>query len=285
MTKKVLLVSISILIATFSYAQKPQRIAYIDMTYILENVPDYEKASSQLDSKVKVWQDKIAKAQRELEVLKTDLSNEKALLTKDLIEEREEDISIKMEELNKTQNKYFGTKGDLYQLRKQLVKPVQDQVYNAIQDIAKKRKYDFVLDKSSDLIMLYSNDKYDISDLVIKSITRSEKQNELAEKRSKKQEAIKAKQNQAKEPNPEVAKRIEERELAKKELQERIEKQKADRAKKREEQKKAIEAARLQKLKEREEAKQKIADKRAAEQKAREEKNQEQEPEQENNNN
>jgi len=285
MTKKFLLLLVSILIATVAFAQKPQRIAYIDMVYILENVPDYQEASTQLETKVKTWQNKITKTQRELELLKTDLVNEKALLTKDLIEEREEDILIKSEELNKTQNKYFGTKGDLYRLRKQLVKPVQDQVYNAIQDIAKKRKYDFVLDKSSDLIMLYSNDKYDISDLVIKSITRSEKQNEIAEKRTKKQEEIRAKQEQAKEPNPEIAKKIAEREANKKELQARIEAQKKERAEKREAQKKAIEEARLKKIKEREEVKQKLADKRAAEQKAREEKNQKQEPEQENNNN
>ncbi len=280
MTKKFLFLFVNILFVTIAFAQKPQRIAYIDMEYILENVPDYQKATSQLQTKVQKWQDKIATGQRELEILKTDLSNEKALLTKDLIEEREEDISIKAEELKKTQNKYFGTKGDLFRLRKQLVKPVQDQVYNAIQDIAKKRKYDFVLDKSSDLIMLYTNDKYDISDLVIKSITRSEKQKQIVEKRTKKQKEISAKQNQAKEPNPELEKKLEEREAKKQELKERVEKQKADRAKKREEQKKAIEEARQQKIKEREEAKKKIADKRAAEQKAREEKSKDKEPEQ-----
>jgi Skp family chaperone for outer membrane proteins len=278
MTKKILLLSVSLFLAIVTYAQKAQRIAYIDMEYILENVPDYQNAVSQLQTKVQKWQDKIAVSQRELEILKTDLSNEKALLTKDLIEEREEDISIKAEELKKTQNKYFGTEGDLFRLRKQLVKPVQDQIYNAIQDIAKKRKYDFVLDKSSDLIMLYTNDKYDISDLVIKSITRSEKQKEIAEKRSKKQQKIKNKQIQVKEPNPELEKKAAEREAKKKELKERVDKQKAERAKKREEQKKAIEKAREKKKKEREEAKRKIAEKRAAEKKAREQ-------QQENNNN
>ncbi len=281
MAKKVFLVWISILFVSNIFAQKPQRVAYIDMEYILENVPDYQEASSQLQTKVQKWQEKIAKEQRELEVLKTDLSNEKALLTKDLIEEREEDIAIKTEELKKTQNKYFGTEGDLFKLRKQLVKPVQDQIYNAIQDIAKKRKYDFVLDKSSDLIMLYTNDKYDISDLVLKSITRNEKQKQVVEKRNKKQAAIKAKQEQAKQPNPELQKKLEERAAKKKELQDKIEAQKAERAKKREEQKKAIEAARKKKLEEREAAKKKIAEKRAAEQKAREEKQLEEQKQQE----
>jgi len=156
-------------------AQKPQRIAYIDMNYILENVPEYAAAQAQLDNKVKTWQQKLDVLSDEIEQMKTDLSNEKSLLTKELISEREEDIDIKNQELRRLQQAYFGPTGDLFQMRKQFVKPVQDQVYNAIQDIATKKRYDFVLDKSSDLIMLYSNSKYDISELVLNSIVKNRK--------------------------------------------------------------------------------------------------------------
>ena len=156
-------------------AQKPQRVAYIDMNYILENVPDYVNAQSQLDSKVQSWQKKLDVLSSEIEQMNTDLSNEKTLLTKDLISEREEDIAIKQEELSRLQQAYFGPTGDLFQMRKQLVKPVQDQVYNAIQDIAGKKRYDFVFDKSSDLILLYSNSKYDISELVLNAIVKNRK--------------------------------------------------------------------------------------------------------------
>ena len=107
--------------------------------------------------------------------MRAELNNEKALLTKDLIAEKEEDIQIKELDLKKLQAVYFGVDGDLFLLRQQLVKPVQDLVFNAVQDIATKRKYDFVLDKSSDLIMLYSNTDFDISDMVISSITRAKK--------------------------------------------------------------------------------------------------------------
>ena len=148
-------------------AQKPQRIAYIDMNYILENVPQYAAAQAQLDNKVNTWQEKLDVLSDEIQQMKTDLSNEKSLLTKELISEREEDIDIKEQELRRLQQAYFGPTGDLFQMRKQFVKPVQDQVYNAIQDIATKKRYDFVLDKSSDLIMLYSNNKYDISELAV----------------------------------------------------------------------------------------------------------------------
>ena len=156
-------------------AQKPQRVAYIDMNYILENIPEYRNAQSQLDSKVKSWQEKLDGLSAEIEQLKTDLSNEKPLLTNELIKEREEDIDIKEQELKRLQQAYFGPTGDQFQLRKQLATPVQDQVYNAIQDISKKKRYDFVFDRSSDLIMLYSNPKFDISELVLNSIVKNRK--------------------------------------------------------------------------------------------------------------
>lgn len=156
-------------------AQKPQRVAYIDMNYILENIPEYQNAQSQLNSKVKNWQEKLDELSAEIDQLKTDLSNEKPLLTSELIREREEDIDIKEQELKRLQQAYFGPTGDLFQLRKQLATPVQDQVYNAIQDISKKKRYDFVFDRSSDLIMLYSNPKFDISELVLNSIVKNRK--------------------------------------------------------------------------------------------------------------
>jgi Skp family chaperone for outer membrane proteins len=166
-----------------SYAQKAQRIAYIDMNYILENVPEYINAQSKLDDKVKIWQQKLDTHSNEIEKLKTDLSNEKSLLTKELINEREEDIIIKENELKRLQNAYFGPTGDLFQLRKQLATPVQDQVYNAIQEIAKRKRFDFVLDKSSDLILLYSNSKFDISEQVLNSIVKNRKRKVIADRK------------------------------------------------------------------------------------------------------
>lgn len=165
-------------------AQKPQRVAYIDMNYILENVPEYAAAQAQLDNKIKTWQQKLDVLSDEIEQLKTDLSNEKSLLTKELIREREEDIDIKEQELKRLQQAYFGPTGDLFQMRKQFVKPIQDQVYNAIQDIATKKRYDFVLDKSSDLILLYSNSKYDISELVLNAIVKNRKRQAVEDRKT-----------------------------------------------------------------------------------------------------
>lgn len=175
------LIIVSLCLNFIVSAQKPQKVGYIDMNYILENVPEYVNAQAQLDSKVKTWQQKLDVLSKEIEQLKTELSNEKSLLTKELINEREEDIVIKEQELMRLQQAYFGPTGDLFQLRKQFAKPVQDQVYNAIQDIARKKKYDFVLDKSSDLILLYSNSKFDISELVLNTIVKNRKRKAVAD--------------------------------------------------------------------------------------------------------
>ena len=171
--KKIFLLIVLLLSVSFSWSQRNQIIAYIDMEYILENVPEYLEAQNTLDAKVAKWRKKLDDQARHIEVLKTDLANEKAILTKDLIEEKEEEISLKQIELRRLESLYFGPKGDMFSVRRQLVKPIQDQVYNAIQSISVRKRYDFVFDKSTDLVMLYSNKKYDISDLVLATIDRS----------------------------------------------------------------------------------------------------------------
>merc|ERR1712137_98135 len=171
--KKIFLLVVLLFSVTTFWSQRNQIIAYIDMEYILENVPEYIQAQNTLDAKISKWRKKLDTQARHIEVLKSDLANEKAILTKDLIEEKEEEITIKQEELRRLEDLYFGPKGDMFLVRKQLVKPIQDQVYNAIQSIAKRKKYDFVFEKSTDLVMLYSNKKYDISDLVLSTIDRT----------------------------------------------------------------------------------------------------------------
>ena len=185
--KKIFLILVLLFTTTNFWSQRGQIIAYIDMEYILENVPEYMQAQNTLDNKVAKWKNNLDKQARHIEVLKSDLANEKAILTKDLIEEKEEEIEIKLVELKRLESLYFGPNGDMFLVRKQLVKPIQDQVYNAIQSIAARKKYDFVFDKSSELVMLYSNKKYDISELVLSTIDRtrlSEEKKENMDKRS-----------------------------------------------------------------------------------------------------
>ena len=275
MIKNVLLFAFFI-ISFNSIAQKAQRIGYIDMEYILQNIPEYTEAQSKINQKALGWQKEIEGKQKEIEALEAELNNEKALLTKELIIEKEEDIHLSIVELKQVQEIYFGSNGDLFFLRQQLVQPIQDLVYNAIQDIAAKRSYDFIFDKSSDLVMLFSNSQYDVSEMVIASLTRSEKLNEIREKR----EALLNKKNNTTVTTKETVKDSEvadekaaaindaqiekeaaineeqsEKEAKRLELQKSLEAKKEEQLKKREELKKAIEEKRLQRIQEIEAAK------------------------------
>lgn len=259
MTKKIFLFAFLIL-GFSSIAQKAQKIGFVDLEYILENIPEYMEAQSKINTKAITWQNDIEQQQKEIEALRIALNNEKALLTKALIEEKEEDIQIMELDLKNLQIAHFGTNGDLFFLRQQLVKPVQDIVYNAIQDIASKRKFDFVMDKSSSLLMLYTNKEFDISELVLNSITRSKKVDALKEKQNRKETNVESNiENEdtinAQNNNEALQEKIDDRETKKEALKNKIEEQRAEKLKKREEQKKAIEEKRQQRIKEIEAAK------------------------------
>ena len=257
MIKKVLLTSMIVLfISTASFSQRGQKIGYVDLEYILENIPEYAQAQAQLDQKVVKWQQKLDKLKAEIETMKIDLSNEKALLTDALIEERLEDIAIVEEEFKKTEMAYFSSDGDLFFYRKLLVKPIQDQVYNAVQEIGAARKYEIIFDKSSDLIMLYTNKKADISDLVLKSIVRTEKTNARNEKAKKKNEAEAT--SPTRELTEEEQKALDEREAKRAAAVKKSDDAKAARLKKREDQKAEIERKRLERLKQKEEAREEL---------------------------
>ncbi|GAA4894371.1 OmpH family outer membrane protein [Flaviramulus aquimarinus] len=169
-----------------TFAQRGVRIAYIDTEYILENVPEYQEATAQLESKAQKWKNEIQAKLTVVEQKRKDLSNEKALLTNELIEEREEDITFEENEILDYQQKRFGPNGDLFIQKKQLMQPVQDQIFAAVQDMAESRKYDFIFDKSSDAVMLFSNVRFDLSEQILRSITRTSKRKQAQSKAERK---------------------------------------------------------------------------------------------------
>lgn len=170
-----------------SHAQRGARIGYIDMEYILENVPEYQEAKNQLGSKVSKWKRDLDKMRQEIEQLKLNLSNERILLTKELIEEQEEEIKILEDEMIAYQQNRFGPGGDLDVQRRQLVQPIQDQVFNLVQELAEAKKYDFIFDKSADVVMLFAAKRNDVSDRILRSINRAAKREEaLNRKQGKK---------------------------------------------------------------------------------------------------
>ena len=168
-------------------AQRGVRIGYIDTEYILQNVPEYNEASTQLESKVQKWKGEIDQRLSQINQKKKQLEGERVLLTKELLAEREEDLAFEEKEILDYQQKRFGPKGDLMIQKQQLIQPVQDQIFAAVQEIAKNKKYDFVFDKSADVVMLYSANRFDISEQVLRSITRSSKRKQATSKKERKQ--------------------------------------------------------------------------------------------------
>lgn len=206
--RKHFLVLVLILVTFITNAQTGRgiRIGYIDMEYILQNVPDFTEAKNQLEQKAQKWKQEIEVKKNEITKLKESLKTERVLLTKELIEEREEEILFQETELTAYQEKRFGPNGDLIVQKAVMVKPIQDQVFTAVQDIAEQKKYDFVLDKSSDLTVLFAAKRFDISDAVIRSLTRSSKRSQL-NKKELKEEEIKEYQEDLEDQNSDLAQR------------------------------------------------------------------------------
>jgi len=176
-----------LLLVNITVAQRGVKIGYIDTEYILENLTEYSEVSDRLEEKAQNWKDEISKRSREIDQKKESLNSERILLTKDLIEELENEIEFEEQELNEYQQKRFGTRGDLILQKQQLIQPIQDQIFNAIKEIAKSKNYDFIFDKSSDVVMLYSNRRHDISDQILRNISRANNRKKLDSRKDKRE--------------------------------------------------------------------------------------------------
>lgn len=149
---------------------KDQSIAYIDMQYILKNLAQYEQANEQLTMLSKRWQKEIDAAQQEARVMATNYQTEQIFLNETMRAQREEEIVKKEQEVLELKRKYFGEQGELYKKREALIKPIQDEIYNAIQDLANEKRIDLVKDRSADASLIYMSSKLDISDQVLQKL-------------------------------------------------------------------------------------------------------------------
>jgi len=170
-----LLLFITLLYSSINWAQRGVRIGYIDMDVILENVDEYKIANILLNKRVEDWKKEIELQKLQLKKLEDALNAEKALLTPNLIMDRELVINDFAADIVNLQNQKFGPNGVLMKQKSKLLKPIQDRVLGIVREIAKERKYDFIFDRSSDLVMLYSAKNYDISDLVLRKINSQDR--------------------------------------------------------------------------------------------------------------
>lgn len=154
---------IFVLLIGLSSQLNAQRFGYVDTDYILENLPQYTQAQQRLKTQTEQWNQEVQNRQEAVDKRHADFLNEKVLLTEEQIKKEQEDIDFEIKSIKELQEKRYGQGGDLIKLRQSLVKPIQDQVWNAVKTVAEKRNYGFIFDKGSDLIMVYTDPKFDIS--------------------------------------------------------------------------------------------------------------------------
>ena len=166
--KKLLFLTVcSMLLATASQAQ---RYAVIDSKYILEKLTDYKDAQKKLDQFSEQWQQEIDQKQTLVDKMIKDYDAEQVMLSDELKKKREDELYNKEKELRDLQKKRFGFEGDLFKKRQELIKPIQDKVYNAVQKLAVDRQYDFILDKSEGITVIFADPKLDKSDEVLRNL-------------------------------------------------------------------------------------------------------------------
>ncbi|MEO0000717.1 MAG: hypothetical protein RL766_763 [Bacteroidota bacterium] len=161
---------IFLLAGMFSLQLQAQRYAVIDTRYILGKLPEYAEAQKKLDAFSVQWQKEIDDKQFELDQLYRNFESEKVMLSEELLKKREDDIFNREKALRDLQKKRFGFEGDLFKRRQELVKPIQDKVYNAVQKIAVARQYDLILDKSEGITIIFADPKLDRSDDILKEL-------------------------------------------------------------------------------------------------------------------
>ena len=169
--KRILFLMILALGLAFPHADAQKlSVAYLDMQYILSHLPQYETANEQLTMISKRWQKEIETANQEVQILVSNYQTEQIFLSSDMKKKREDEILEKEQYVLELKRKYFGEEGEWYKKREALLKPIQDEIYTAIQDIAAEKRYDIVKDRSADPSLIYMSSKLDISDQVLEKL-------------------------------------------------------------------------------------------------------------------
>jgi outer membrane protein len=153
-----------------AFTVQAQKLGYVDTDYILKNIPEYQDAQTQLDELSKQWQQEIEDKYAKVDQMYKSYQADAVLLPEDMKHQREDEIVKAEKEVKDLQKARFGPEGDLFKKRQELVKPIQEKIFNAIEDIANKKNYAFIFDKASGPVIMYVQAKLDISDEVLEQI-------------------------------------------------------------------------------------------------------------------
>ncbi len=171
------LILFAIVLVGMSSVSLGQKYAYVDTQYILDNIPAFQEAQTKLDDYSKEWQAEIESKYQLIERKRKSLQAEEILLPEEIKKEKQANITFLESEAKTLQNKYFGINGMLFQKRAELIKPIQDEIFKAIQEIASEKKYAFVFDKANQSNLLFADPRYNISDLVLRKMDIDVKKN------------------------------------------------------------------------------------------------------------
>ena len=161
-------IAVLLLVAAASVlAASAQKFALVDMQYIFKNVPAYEMANEQLNQLSQRWQKEVEAVGKEAETMYQNYLSDKVFLTEEQVKKREEEIVAKEKSATELRYKYFGPEGELYQKRQTLLKPIQDDVYNAIKKVAEERGYQAIFDRASASDIIYASPRIDVSNEVL----------------------------------------------------------------------------------------------------------------------
>lgn len=170
MKKLIFVLTILVLSLATRHAALAQKYAYVDTDYILNNIPEYKSAQQQVDNLSVQWQKEIEAKYAEIDKMYKAFQAEQILLTEEMKKKRENEIIVKEKEVKELQKSRFGVDGEVFKKRQELVKPIQDKVYNAIKQLAEKGTYAVIFDKASGATLLYTNPKFDKSDDILLSL-------------------------------------------------------------------------------------------------------------------
>lgn len=160
----------TLFIIAFSFVAQAQKVATVDMQYIMKNIPAYESANEQLEQVSKKWQKEVEQKMKEVQQMYKNYQTEVVFMSDEMKTKREEEIIKKEKEAHELKRHYFGPDGELFKKRESLIKPIQDEIYAVIQELSAKEDYSLVFDKSSAVNIIYTSPKIDISDVVLKKL-------------------------------------------------------------------------------------------------------------------
>jgi outer membrane protein len=163
------IISLCLLVGVVSAGQA-QKFAMVDMEYIMKNIPTYETANEQINQISKKWQSEVESQMQEVQKMYKNYQTELVFLSEPMKAKREEEIVAKEKAVQELKRNYFGPEGELFKKRESLMKPIQDEIYNALQEISKDKDLQLVFDKSSSTSVLFSSPKLDISDAVLQKL-------------------------------------------------------------------------------------------------------------------